>query len=110
MDTLWLSDNICLFHHQVKNQEGGKKGPAQDEGGEKSGGVLVSKWETISRWPIQFKAASFCFKNLDFDNVLDHAIFAMLACVILPDLSRTVRSLQDLLIVQNTLTLEKWSP
>merc|ERR1719150_135565 len=28
---------------QVKNQEGGKKGPSQDEGAEKSGGVLVSK-------------------------------------------------------------------
>merc|ERR1712212_313599 len=33
-------------------------------------------------------------------------IFAMLACVI-PDLSHTVPSLQDLLIVQNTLTLGK---
>lgn len=28
---------------QVKNQEGGKKAPAQDEGAEKAGGVLVSK-------------------------------------------------------------------
>ena len=28
---------------QVKNQEGGKKGPAQEEGAEKAGGVLVSK-------------------------------------------------------------------
>merc|ERR1712088_281278 len=52
--------------------------------------------------PIQ----SFYFKNLDFDHKLDCVICAMLACVI-PDLSRTVRSLQDLLIVQNTLTLEK---
>merc|ERR1712210_441886 len=47
---------------------------------------------------------SSCLKMRDD---LAMVIFAMLACVILPDLSRTVRSLQDLLIVQNTLTLEK---
>ena len=34
---------VTFSLHQVKNQEGGKKGPAQDEGAEKAGGVLVSK-------------------------------------------------------------------
>merc|ERR1712193_587618 len=36
-------EEINGYMEKHQNQEGGKKGPAQDEGAEKSGGVLVSK-------------------------------------------------------------------
>ena len=93
---------------QVKNQEGGKKAPAQDDGAEKAGGVLVSKWGDALRREGETPLVRITFNYLARPSLPCYKLFS--PARVIQDLSRTVRSSQDLLIVQLTLTKGKWTP